>query len=418
MKPLELTYEAKQRIWTKLSQQDCDYLIFLTTCNLHAVEACVAVTERETIDEFEYFILKALGLLGTPNVEELNSLLHIGRQVILQITVKMKKEGLLWIADNGNFAMTDLGKKSLESGLLVKLQTKRRIFYFIDQSNEFVRIDDRSNDFLVDLEPNDITSDWKFNTKALQACIGQSDDWKKHRQFPLDIHELIMPSSKKKYDGLSKPQTLIIDKAQSVKCAILVKFENDMPSELFAYPISRRGYLLDTDSIFSLMGADTIIETFPFVMDSPEEKQLYTAFKDLEERHSLGNIDNISLQTHRNHIKLKINNDISINWTKFYWKHAQGNIFCDTTSTIMTRLNKLTIESNHLQAVKLLHEISESCLLENNLRDILAYDRELSTKGISSKVTIRNLASLAWDLDNYRLAYSLAELEDMADANL
>lgn len=419
MRPLEVTYEAKQRIWTKLSQSECDFVIFLTTCRLHTVEACVAVSLRETIDEFEYFVLKAVDILVCADVESVNSLLHIGRQIILQIVAKMEKDNLLSITDDGVFGITDMGKESLKSGVLIKLQRKRQIFHFIDQSNEFVKINNRSSGFLVDLEPNDTASDWNFDIKSLQSCIDRADDWKKQHLFSLDVQELIMPCRRDSgYGELVRQETLIIDKAQSVNCAMLVKFKKNKPFELFAYPISRKGYLLDKDCLFSLMGEDVILETFPYVTGTPEEKQLNAAFKLLGERYSLDEIVDISIKSCRNHTVIKASNDTDINWVKFYWQHAQGNIFYDTTSSAMTRMNKLMIESNNQQAVNLLYEINESHLSGNHLKDMSTYKGWLSDKEHLPEVPIRNLASLAWNLGNYRLAYSLAEVEDMVDAKI
>lgn len=421
MIPFEPTIEAKEKIWAKLSRCDGEFVIFLTRCHVHAVEACVAVRRQEHMDEFEYFVLKAIYILDYADIGKINGLLHIGRQIIQQITAKLSKGNLLSARTDGSFKVTALGKTVLDTGEMIRLEKKRHIFHFIDGNNEFVRISNPGSKFLVDLRPHETAADWNFNIESLQKCIDETDDWKQQRQFPTDIHELIRSGLENMASEESGSENaIVIDKAQLINCAILVKFSNNKPFELLAYPISPTGHLLAMDNLFSLTDERAILKVFPYINEIPDNKQSLAAFISLGQKYMLSNFENIIITSQRVHTTIESNNDDDINWTRFYWQNMQGNIFCDIASASTIRMNKLHVESksNNQRAINLLFEIYKSYLSENNLKDISTYKAWLSEKAHLTDEPIRKLASLAWEFGNYRLAYNLAELEDITDATV
>jgi hypothetical protein len=423
MKPLELTSEAKEKLWSELAQSDCDFVIFRTTCYLHTIEACVDVIVRESMDEFEHFVLKAIDILDCADIEKINGLLHIGRQIIQQITAKFNKAALLSVNADGVFEITDLGEKVLDAGEMIKLERKRHIFHFIDGSNEFLRIRNSGDRYLTDLASHETPTDWMFDVESLQKCISETDDWKKQWQFPMNIHELIIPSEEISVpDALISESALIVDKAQAIHCAILVKFSNDQPFELLAYPISSEGRLLgrNKNELFSLTDENSILRVFPYINDIPDNQASLAAFLSLGKKYNLSGIDSITVRSQRTHTITEVSNDSDISWAKLYWQNIKGNVFCDIISATATRMNKLVIESEKegLQTVNLLFELNKSYLSENNLKDISTYKIWLSEKKHLTDEPIRNVASLAWEFGMYRLAYKLSELEDMIDANI
>lgn len=420
MIPLAPTNEKKEKIWARLSRDDCDFVIFLTRCNIHAVEACVSVFRRESMDEFECFVLKAVDILGSTDIEGVNSLLHIGRQIIHQIIVKLNKDGLLSVSTEGLFKVTTPGRKVLVEGVMRKLAKRRQIFHFIDGSNEFLRIKEHSR-FVTDLRPHETAAGWTFDIESLQKCINETNDWKKQRQFSTDIHELIMPCEENvAVEDITRESALIVDKAQSVNCAILVKFNDNTPFELFGYPISPKGHLLTMDHLFSLRGEDIIVRVFPYVDKIPDDEEMLAAFLLLKQKYMLGSIDDAMVASNRTHTTIEVSDDNGINWARFYWENIQGNAFFDITSETTTTMNKLVIESksSNQQMINHLFELNKSYLSENNLQDISTYRTWLSEKKNLTDESIGNLASLAWELGNYRLSYKIAELEDMVDAKV
>jgi len=420
MIPLVPTDESKEHVWAKLSRCNCEFAIYLATYKLHAIEACVSITKRESLDEFKYFVLKATDLLGNTDIEGINSLLHLGRQVLQQIVVNLGKDELLSISREGLLEVTCLGKKVLEEGVMIKLEKKRHLFHFINGSNEFVNIRDHNN-FLADLKPYETSPEWKFDVEILTKCIEGDDDWKKQRQFPEEIHELITPTEESTLpEGVSKESTLIIDKGQFVDLAILVKFKDNEPVELTAYPISAKGHLKGTEHLFSLRGKEDVLRILPDVNGTPDDDKTLQACLLLGRKHILSNIDDMKVTCEKTHAIIEISNDDDIFWTRFYWQNIQQKTFCDIRCETTTRMVKLIIKSkgHKQQAISHLYEIVKSYAFEDILADMPAYRVWLSEMNQLADEPVQKLASLAWDIGNYRLAYSLAELEDMMDAEI
>lgn len=419
--PFEPTTEAKEKIWAKLSQSDCDFIIILTRCYLHTVEACIAVSVQEQMNEFEFFVLKAINILGSADIENINGMLHIGRQLIQQITIKLCNSKLLSEGTDGNFEMTPLGKTVLDTGQMLKMERKRYIFHFIDGSNEFVRINNSTKKYLIELNPNETPENWSFDIETLQKCINETNDWKQQRQFLTDIKELIRPELKNTTTEEGDAESsIIIDKAQLINCAILIKFNNNKPSELLAYPISPKGYLLSMDNLFSLSDEESILKVFPTLDEVPNNEQARAGFIILGQKHMLSNIENFAIESHKTYTTITIKDDDDIQWARFYWQNIQGNIFCQISSENVIRMNKFHIESegNLQRAICLLFELNKSYLSENMLSDISTYKTWLSKKSFLTDEPIRQLASLAWDFSYFKLAYNLAELEDITDATI
>ena len=419
--PFEPTAEAQEKVWAKLSQYDCEFIIFLTRCYLHTVEACVAVSTQEQMDEFEFFVLKAMNILGCADIGKINGLLHIGRQIIQQITIKLSKSKLLSERTDGNFELTSLGKTVLDTGEMLKMEKKRHIFHFIDGSNEFVRINNSTKKFLIELSPNETPENWSFDIETLQKCINETNDWKQQRQFLTDIKELIRQGLENSTsEETDTEKSIIIDKAQLMNCAILIKFNNNKPFELLAYPVSPKGHLLAPDNSFSISDEESILKVFPTLDKIPNKEQVHAAFILLGQKHMLSNIENVTIDSHKTYTTIKINNDDDIQWARFYWQNIQGSIFCQISSENITRMNKLHIESkgNLQKSIGLLFELNKSYLSENILSDISTYKAWLSKKAHLTDEPIQKLASLAWDFGYFKLAYNLAELEDITDATI
>ena len=134
----------------------------------------------------------------------------------------------------------------------------------------------------------------------------------------------------------------------------------------------------------------------------------------------LSKIDKIVVRSQKTHTIIEVSNDDDISWTRFYWLNMQSKVFVDIVSKTMTKMNKLLIESksNNQQTINHLFELNKSYLSKDSLKDMSTYKAWLSEKKYLTDEPIWTLASLAWDLGNYRLAYNIAELEDMIDAEI
>jgi len=442
MKPLEIEAKAAVHLADQLSLSQTDSTISLVRCYFHAVEACVAVKRLEKIDEFHIFVLKATQLLQEPDVEQLNGLLHIGRQIIQQAVLKLVTGGLLSEEKDGCFQITSAGISAISTGQVETTEYKRRLFHFIHNSNEFLQIRDLRGRNLYDLERCETPDNWNFNPQLLEKCITKSDQWKKDRGFPTDVVQVVTKKPTKSEvssaaevnnDGqqvnnditelISEERLLVIDKAQGANCAIVIKFEKDEPAELTAYPISPKGFLQRTegDCLFSLNGNETILQVFPAVAAVPSSQQLKQAWQTLVETYELADADNAILRTERSCIIVNIDEKLVMKWLNFCWEVIKGQVFCNIRFTQMTRLYKVSIKTTDKNAGELISQITLLYRLnkENQRETILAntenYRNWLSANGFSIEAEIYQLACLAWRLGEFRFAYTLAELEDMAD---
>ena len=444
MKSFESTPQVREYLWRELAQGCTDMMVCLAECHFHTVEACVAIKKHQKIDELELFLLQAINTAKHTTAEGLNNVLHIGSQIIRQIAIVLVGNGLLQENTDGSLEITKRGFEALQSREMVTEQQRRCHFHFVSGSNEFLRIRDPQKRYLHDLATKEIGADWSFNIETLRRCISESDQWKGKRGFPVDVirlitgHDVDTRQKAKDTDGnveenllsackpTQKEDTLIVDKAQGADCAIVIKFQGDKPTELKAYPFLSKGFLHSGEQnvLFSLSSTDSILKVFPGIEVMPSRQQLDLAWQVLGQDYNLKNISRASVKTDKTSMTLALDGELISGWLEFCWQVTQGEVFCYIDLEDMTYLNKVGLEAvdkeanEQLQALKLLHQLKTAEQLENLLSDILIYRQLLSAGGFSIEPNIFELASLAWILGEFGLAYRLAELKDMADAEL
>jgi len=420
MTMIELDNNALRKIWSGLSAGDCDFMIFLSRYRFHAVEACVLVNRPQAINELELFVLQAIQLLPEPNIDNINSLLHIGRQPISQITDRLCKGPLLSKTKGGIFKITTAGKNAMKTGKVMKLKEERQLFHFIDGSNEYIRLKDPENRFLTDLKFHETDINWSFDVSCLENCIAQTQEWKEQRQFPPDIQKLVKPQGKKKSQEFDLESTLIIDKAQWANLAFLVKYDEEKPVELQGYPLSAKGHLLSQAPLFSLNNHKAIITIFPEITSLLGKKRDIQSLSIISDGFTLRDINPKNVTAKATHLTLRPDKSIGIDWKKFYWQNLQKKVFSCAVSGNATCMQKVIIEnknSDDLESMNVLFKINTFYRTGNTLNDIAAYKSWLQENSLPEE-SIYKLSSLAWEFEDYNMAYSLAELEDMTDAGL
>ena len=445
MKLFEPTQQVREHIWRQFAQSGNDLMICIAECHFHTIEACVAIKKSQKIDDLELFLIKAIDISKDTTAEGLNNLLHIGSQIVRQIAVAPIANGLIHENANGSFHITKLGFDALQSGEMTILQQRRCHFHFISGSNEFVRINDPRKKYLRDLAPKETGADWNFDVETLKKCINESDQWKRERGFPTDVVELVTSQdtdsqSRSAADAsndvdennllaqnlVRKAQTLIVDKAQGAGCAIVIKFQNDNPSELKAYPFSSKSFLQSGEDnvLFSLSGTESILKVLPGIDLVPSKEQLDIAWRALGEDYKLQNISLATFEVGKTSMVVTLDGELISEWLEFCWQVVKEEVFCCIDLQKMTRLNKVSLEpadkeaNKQLDTMKLLYEIRQTEQIKNVLCDISGFRQWLSAIDLPIEPDIYELASLAWRLGEFGLAYRLAELEDMADAEL
>jgi hypothetical protein len=445
MKPFESTPQVREYLWRELAQDSSNVTVCLARFHFHTVEACVAIKKHQKMDELEFFLLRAANRLTQPTTEGLNNLLHIGNQVIRQIVLVLVGNQLLQENTDGSYQITKHGFDALRSKEMIIHQHKRCHFHFVSGSNEFLRIKDLRGMYLRDLAPKETGSGWIFNVETLRRCISESDQWKRERGFPVDVVSLITgqdidsqqtakyANNKIEENSLSannnpaqKRDTLIVDKAQGIDCAVVIRFQEDRPTELKAYPFLSKGFLHSGDQnvLFSLNSTDSILKVFPDIDALPTRQQLDVAWQALGQDYGIENTSRISVKTDKTSMAVAVDRKLISEWLEFCWQVTKGGIFSCIELENMTRLYNVSLEATskaaeeQLQTLKLLHQLKNADQLENILCNISIYRQWLAAGEFSIDPDISELSSLAWTLEEFRLAYRLAELKDMSDAEL
>lgn len=76
------------------------------------------------------------------------------------------------------------------------------------------------------------------------------------------------------------------------------------------------------------------------------------------------------------------------------------------------------ISRSRLKALGLLYRVSTMHAGKVSFIDSPAFQAQLEEAGCTDEVNLRELSALAWQLGEFRLAYYLAELEDMVDVHV
>lgn len=446
MKPFKPAQQAREHLLREVIKGDKDLMICFAECHFHTIEACVAIKRRKKMDELELFLLQAIhNRLKQPTAEGLNSLLHVGSQIIRQIAISLVGNELLQESTDGFYQITKQGVDAIRSREMVIHQQECCHFHFINGTNEFLRIRDPRKIYLRDLAPRETGAHWSFDIGILKRCIAESEQWKRERGFSVDVVGLITEhdtDSKKQAtidadnaededtssdDKLAeKKNRLIVDKAQSADCAIVVKFQGNSPIALKAYPFypKHRLQTCEQNILFSLGSTDSILKVFPGLDLIPSNQQVDLAWQNIGQEYPLQNPARAAVKADKTFIKVTVDSKLLSEWIKFCWKVIRGEIFCFIDLEDMTRLNNVSLKAldketeEQLQDLTLLHQLNNADKLENILCDVSTYRQWLSAKGFSIDHDTYKLASFAWQVGEFRLAYRLAELEDMADAEL
>ena len=187
---IPLSPDAVRGLWTALAGYTGNGTVFLGECFFHTVEALVAVEQAEGIDPMALFVLRAFEFAVPSDVERLDKVLHLGRQVTRQLIGSLIANGLL-LESSDSFQLTDQGHATLQTGRLVRRILLRRLFHFLHPSLLYVAVHDPKGNLLCDLSPSRAPTPWEFEPTTLHQVIAQTAEWKRWHRFPQDIVEVI-----------------------------------------------------------------------------------------------------------------------------------------------------------------------------------------------------------------------------------
>src|SRR5262245_33731764 len=162
---------------------------------IHRIEAPVRVTRTRSLDLWQRALLRLFSTRVPHGDSPESSLadLHMDRQVLTQFVRELTDAGLLHTNGTGLWDLTDSGQHALETGRRVVPDEERRTLYFVDNTAL-----NRPPHFLtLRRPPHPIASapmtggtpvpPSRFEVANLEACIGQTPEWKARHHFPADI---------------------------------------------------------------------------------------------------------------------------------------------------------------------------------------------------------------------------------------
>jgi|GEM_PF-2295136 len=440
-----LSLDAIHRLYTKLVGQAEDCTVVLGECFFHTVEALVEVEEVEGIDPMPLFVLRTFEFADPADVGHFDDVLHIGRQVMRQMLNEMATNGLVAAESESTYRLTDLGRKSLRTGQVIKPVLSRRLFRFLNPTMCYVAAHDPKGNLLSDLSPSRAPSPWRFNPDALRRAIAQSPDWKRRHGFPANVTDIITepPSYAEATEpgnleaesnvgpsplsqGQAKLQHLVVDKAQSATCALVLRQGGTDAIELSAYPVSVNGNLIrgKEQPLFALQEADEIRQVFPAILTPPNPEHVVDGWLTLAGRLTLPDAELADVRFENNVLVVSLSEDQLDSWMNFVARAMQDQLYWQVPQATLLKLCKVAVVGADSATTTQLQILRSVLNLEQDARRAAIVQSEdslrewLAAQELPHDLSSRELADVAFRFGRYRLAYEIGELEDMSDATV
>jgi hypothetical protein len=440
-----LSFDAIRGLYTALAGQAEDCTLVLAKCFFHAVEALVEVEELEGIDPMPLFVLRAFEFAHPADVENLDGILHIGQQVMRQMLNGMAANGLVVAESESTYRLTDLGHSTLQTGHVIRRIRSRRVFRFLHPALNYVAVHDPKGNLLNDLSPNHVPSPWEFNPEALRYAIAQSADWKRQHGFPANVADVIteprsleatepvtpeaglVSATAESSHGQATPlQHLIVDKSQVVTCALVVRQCNADDVGLAAYPVSKHGTLIRSNSLplFSLHDPIEVGQVVPGLSGTPSPQEITDGWLTLAARLMLPEAEQAEVRFENNLLVVSLSSDHLGRWMNFVALAMQNQLFWQVPQEHVLRLCKVAVVGADSATTTQLQVLRSVLSLEQDARRGAIVQSEdslrewLATQGLPHDLSSRDLADVAFRFGRYRLAYEIGELEDMSDASV
>jgi hypothetical protein len=183
--------------WRELAGRNPQQLR-LSRLHVHRVEALVLARRPRPLDRWQRALLGLAGAHVLHSGEFFKSLtdLQMDVQVLGQLVRELTESGLLHRNGTGLWQMTPAGRRALETGAVSVAAEERRTFAFVDNSAlgwppHFLPLQLSPARFAEPASPE--TAGCSFETASLEACIGQTPEWKARFRFPSDVEALLPP---------------------------------------------------------------------------------------------------------------------------------------------------------------------------------------------------------------------------------
>jgi hypothetical protein len=408
------------------------------------VEALVAVEEVEGIDPMPLFVLRSFEFARPADVEHLDDILHIGRQVMRQLLNGMAANGLVASDSEPTYRLTESGRNTLQTGHVIRRIPARRIFRFLHPAMNFVAVHDPKGNLLSDLSPDRAPSPWEFSPDVLRRAIVQSADWKRRHGFPANVADVlteplssedthstnpevgvsvVSPGSSQGQEAL---QHLIVDKAQVVTCALVMRRGDTDSVELSGHPVSVNGNLVrgNGQPLISLRDPGEVREAFPVLLRLPSTEEVVDGWLTLAARLMLPEAEQAEVKFENDVLVVVLAEEHLGRWMNFLLLAMQDQLYWQVSKGPFLQLCKVAVEgadpdtSMRLQSLRCLLSLEQDSRQGKSVRSEGALREWLAVQGLPLDMSPRGLADVAFRFGRYRLAYEIAELEDMSDATV
>ena len=221
----------------------------------------------------------------------------------------------------------------------------------------------------------------------------------------------------------SSPKKLIADIAKFATCVLAISENDSGPTEVTAYPISRKDSSVMKDHpIFHLRNSEESAYTLNAYCDVSTEDDIKVAWLSLAQDRMLELADQTVANCQNDRLVVSVTVELLSRWREFAAKHFERDIIWTVGSGRLLRLCRVQLVGADDAATAQLDYLC--CLLQlkqhRDRSSILQSDDRLLSwfrNGLNiEETTIRQIANVAFQLGEQQLSYEIAELEDMVDA--
>ncbi len=182
--------------WTDLASRQPHRLWFAAWA-CHRLEARVEVACVANLDPLSLALLRQLG--RGPFPPSALETLHLDSAWLHALLRQLLDLGL--VQQTTGWEATAAGRKSAASGQVSHRCRKRRVFYFVDRSEE------QRPPHYLSLTPGKpvwgtAPPGWQLPAGCLEECIGQTPEWKQRFQFPTEVLAVIPPEGSNDWEGV------------------------------------------------------------------------------------------------------------------------------------------------------------------------------------------------------------------------
>jgi hypothetical protein len=234
--------------WRQLAPRQPRQLFFARLL-LHRVEALVRVARPRRLDPWQRALLRLVHARAPGgDLETALTDLHMDRQVLTRFVHELTGAGLVHLNGTGVWRLTTVGRRALETGELASSEEERRTFYFLDNSS----VGQPPHLLPLRAAPDAAPPpplECPFDLACLEACLGQSPQWKAHYGFPADVEAFSPPRP------AAPPETnwrrVVLDSLESMALALVPTIQSGA-AVLLGFPVRTEGWALEATPVLEL----------------------------------------------------------------------------------------------------------------------------------------------------------------------